>query len=151
MSQSDIHRQIVIATAMAIRQRYPEARLATDLAEAPGDPVPPLIGGHRPDILGRSHDVDPRQLLIAEAKTDDDIDNHHTWCQITAFVDHLSAVTSGTGVFVLAVNGHVAGTARTVLRFACREHVSERLRIRLFDGLDFWSLGPLGAPLWRLS
>ena len=60
-------------------------------------------------------------------------------------------MTIGTGTFILAVNGHVAYSARTVLRFACRQRVSSRLHIKLFDGLDFWTLGRLGVPLWRLS
>lgn len=124
--------------------------ITTDLPDAPGDPVPPLIGGYRPDIIARCTAA-CLQLVIAEAKTDGDIDNQHTRSQIGAFVDHLDAMTTGTGIFILAVNGHVAISARTVLRFACRQRVSSRLHIKLFDGLDFWTLGSLGAPLWRLS
>lgn len=150
MSQSDVHRRLVIATAKAMRRRHPTVRLMTDLLEAPGDPVPPLIGGHRPDIVACCDEV-YQHLFIAEAKTDGDIDNRHTWSQIRAFVNHLDALPSGTGIFILAVNGQVADTARTVLRFTCRQQVSSRLRIKLFDGLDFWALGPFGAPLWRLS
>lgn len=121
-----------------------------DLLDAPGDPVPPLIGGHRPDIIARCSAA-CLQFIIAEAKTDGDINNQHTRSQISAFVDHLDAMTTVNGIFILAVNGHVACSARTVLRFACRQRVSSRLHIKLFDGLDFWTLGPPGAPLWRLS
>ena len=114
--------------------------------------MPPLIGGHRPDIIARCT-VDRRQLVITEAKTDGDIDNRHTRSQIDAFVDHLDAMTTNTGIgtFILAVNGNAAATARTLLRFSCRQRVSSRLHVKLFDSLDFWALGPLGAPLWRLS
>ena len=150
MSQSDAHRRLVVVTATAIRQRHPKVRVATDLLEVPGDPVPPIIGGYRPDIVARSNAA-CFQYVIAEAKTDGDIDNRHTRSQICAFVNHLDAMASGTGIFILAVNGHVADAARTVLRFACRQHVSSRLHIKLFDGLDFWTLGSIGAPLWRLS
>lgn len=125
-------------------------RITTDFLDAPGDPIPPLIGGYRPDIVARCTAA-CLELVIAEAKTDGDIDNQHTRRQIGAFVDHLDAMTTGTGTFILAVNGHAANLGRTVLRFACRQHVSSRLHIRLFDGLDFWTLGSLGAPLWRLS
>ena len=121
-----------------------------DLLGVPGDPVPPCIGGHRPDIIGRCTDA-CLQFIIAEAKTDLDIDNHHTRSQIDGFVDHLDAMTTGTGTFILAVNGQVAGSARTVLHFGCRQRVTSRLQIKLFDGLDFWTLGPPGAPLWHLS
>lgn len=149
MSQSDMHSQLVIATASAIRQRHPKVRMMTDLLRNPGDPVPPLIGEHRPDIFAYCN-VGSLQFFIAEAKTDNDIDNYHTWNQISAFVNHLAALALGTGVFILAVNGQVADTARTLLCFACRQYVSSRLHIKLFDGLDFWALGPFGAPLWRL-
>ena len=121
-----------------------------DLLDAPGDPVPPRIGGHRPDIVARCTTA-CLQFIIAEAKTNGDIDNRHTRNQIGAFVEHLDTMTTGTGTFILAVNGQVADSARTVLRFACRQRVTSRLHIKLFDGLDFWALGPPGAPLWRLS
>ena len=131
-------------------QRHPGIHIIMDLLDAPGDPVPPPIGGHRPDIIARCTST-CLQYVIAEAKTDGDIDNRHTRSQIRAFVDYLDAMTIGTGTFILAVNGHVADSARTVLQFACRQRVSSRLHVKLFDGLDFWALGPLGAPLWRLS
>ena len=150
MSQSDAHRDLVLMTAHAICQRDPGLRITTDLSTAPGDPVPPQIRGYRPDIVARRH-TDPPTLLIAEAKTDGDVDNRHTRQQIEAFVGHLAAMPRGDGTFVLAVSGRVADTARGVLRFACRDRVSSRLRVALFDGLDFWTLGPPGAPSWRLS
>ena len=149
MSQSNAHRRLVVAAAQAIQQRHPAMHVTTDLLDAPGDPVPQRIGGHRPDIIARCTAA-CLQFVIAEAKTDGDIDNRHTRSQIGAFVDHLDAMTTGTGTFILAVNGHVTDSARTVLRFACRQRVSSRLHVKLFDGLDFWTLGPLGAPLWRL-
>ena len=150
MSQSDAHRDLVVSAAQAIQQRHPTIRVTTDLAAVPGDPVPPLISGYRPDIIGRTR---PRhlELVIGEAKTDGDVDNRHTRNQIAAFVKHLHRMPSGTGTFVLAVNGCVADNARALLRFACRQSVSPRLHVKLFDGLDFWTLGPIGAPQWRLS
>ena len=153
MSQSNAHRRLVAAAAQAIQQRHPTMCVTMDLLDNPGDPVPPCIGGHRPDIIARCTAARRRSVIIAEAKTDGDIDNQHTRSQICAFVDHLEAMTTdtNTGTFVLAVNGHVAASARTVLRFSCRQRVSFRLHIKLFDGLDFWALGPFGAPLWRLS
>ena len=150
MSQSSVHRRLVAAAAQAIQQRHPEMLVTTDLLDTPGDPVPPLIGGHRPDIIARCAAA-CLQLVIAEAKTDGDIDNPHTRSQIRAFVDHLDTIKIGTGTFILTVNGNVAPLARALLRFSCRQRVSSRLHVKLFDGLDFWSLGPFGAPLWHLS
>ena len=150
MSQSDMHSRLVLATATAIQQRHPTARIVTDLIESPRDPVPPLISGHRPDIVALCNAACLLHF-IAEAKTDGDIDNRHTCSQISAFVNHLDALASGTGIFILTVSGEVADVARSVLRFTCPQQVSPRLHVKLFDGLDFWTLGPLGAPLWRLS
>ena len=150
MSQSNAHRELVLATARAIQQRHQDIRVLADLQETPGDPVPPFIGGYRPDIVARNPLTGP-DLFIAEAKTDHDIDNQHTLDQIDAFLGHLHALPLGVGTFILAVDGRVADRARTVLRFACRQRVSSRLRVNLFDGLDFWNLGPLGAQQWRLS
>ena len=139
-----------MTTARAIEQRHRTIRVLADLQDTPGDPVPPLIGGYRPDIVARNILMVPN-LLIAEAKTDYDIDNQHTLDQIDAFVSHLDTLPLGVGTFILAVDGRVADRARTILRFACRQRVSPRLRINLFDGLDFWNLGPLGGEQWRLS
>ena len=150
MSQSDAHRNLVLLTARAIQQRDPGLSVTTDLSAVPGDPVPPRIGGHRPDIIAR-HRTHPLRLIIAEAKTDGDVDNRHTRNQIEAFVSHLAVRPHGNGTFVLAVSGRVADLARTVLRFTCRDFPSCRLCVTLFDGLDFWTLDPLGAPSWRLS
>ena len=150
MSQSDAHRDLVLATARAIRQRHPNVLIQTDLQESPGDPVPPLIGGYRPDIIGRWVSPCP-DLFIAEAKTDSDMARQHTLDQIDAFVGHLCTLRRGVGTFILTVDGRIADRAKTVLQFACRRHVSSRLCVQLFDGLDFWGLDPIGVPQWRLS
>ena len=149
MSESNAHRMLVMATTHAMRKRYPNMLVRADIQESPGDPVPPLIGGYRPDLIGRC--VRTRaHVLIAEAKTDRNIDKQHTRDQIGAFLDHLYTLPRGVGTFVLAVDGRVADRARTFLRFACGQYLSSRLCVNLFDGLDFWILGPRGAPPWRL-
>ena len=149
MSQSNVHRELVFAAVRAIRQRHPSVLVRADVQESPGDPVPPLIGGYRPDIIARCARRCP-DFLIGEAKTDRDISNQHTLDQVSAFIDHLDTLPLGVGTFILAVDGRVADLARTVLRFTCRQRVSSRLHVNLFDGLDFWALGPQGAPQWRL-
>lgn len=150
MSQSSEHEQLVIAAGNAITHRHPNLIVEVDRQVSPGDPIPPLMGGFRPDIIARSRPPDP-SVFIAEAKTDGDIDNAHTLDQIAAYLDHLEARSSGTGTFILAVHGKVAHVARNVLRFACRDRVSPRLHVHLFDELDFWNLGSQGEPLWHLS
>ena len=149
MSQSNAHRELILATTHAIRIHHPTMSICADLQELPGDPIPPLIGGYRPDIIGRCVHTHA-DLLIAEAKTDRDVDRQHTLDQIDAFLEHLRTPPHGVGTLILTVNGCAADRARTVLRFACRQHVSSRICINLFDGLDLWTLGPFGAPPWRL-
>ena len=125
MSQSDTHRQLVLAAESAIRRRHPSIVISTDLQDNPGDPIPPLIGGYRQDVIARGHTT-CRHLIIAEAKTNGDIRTRHTLNQIDAFVDHLEAMPIETGAFFLAVNGQVADLARGVLRFTLRHRVSSR-------------------------
>ena len=150
MSESDEHRELVRTTACALQEIDPNLNIITDLSVVPGNPVPPQIGGYRPDIIARNQAL-PVRLVICEAKTDADVDNRHTRDQIDAFLTHLLSMPNGDGTFVLAVSGRIADTARAVLRFNCQEHVSSRLRVALFDGLDFWILGPPGAQSWHLS
>ena len=150
MSQSELHCLLVATAAEAIRELHPEMRLTLDIQESPGDPVPSLINGHRPDILGLCTDVPPR-LVIADAKTDGDIDNLHTYSQIDAFLMHLEAMQSGIGTFILAVNGQAADKARGFLRLNCRHRVTSRLQVKIYDGLDFWTLTPPGGEPWHLS
>lgn len=149
MSQSKIHRNLVLATAYALKQRHPGISLCVDLQDSPGDPIPPLVGGFRPDIIGHCAPTFS-DVVIAEAKTNGDIDNRHTFNQIDAFLNHLDTLSSGVGTFILAVDGCIADHARMILGLIYRRRVSSQLCICVFDGLDFWTLNPLGIPQWRL-
>lgn len=149
MSQSEDHRRILIGAAQAIRRRYPALPITMDLQESPGDPLPPIIGRHRPDFMAGTT-VPPLRYVIAEAKTDWDVKRPHTVSQVNAFMGHLQSM-AGNSIFILAVNGRVAHIAKTMLCLNCRDLVSSRLQVELFDGLDFWTLMGKGAPLWRLS
>ena len=144
-----MHRRLVVNAAKAIRQQHSGMRLTLDVQDAPGDPVPSQINGHRPDIVGLCTGVSYR-LLIAEAKTDGDIDNNHTRSQVDAYLQHLDSINSGIGTFVMAVRGEAADTARGFLYYTCRDQVSPSLQVKLFDGLDFWTLGAPGGEPWHL-
>ncbi|MCY4307372.1 MAG: hypothetical protein OXC57_03750 [Rhodobacteraceae bacterium] len=150
MSESLLHRRLVVDTSIAINRLYPDMQLTIDIIEKPGGPVPSMIGGYRPDIIGRSNGQGIHQV-IAEAKIDGDVKRLHTICQIDAFIDYLESMKSANGTFILAVNGYVCGTARTILNLNYRHRVSDNIHIKLFDGLDFWCLGRSGETLWRLS
>ena len=149
MSQSEVHRNLVLSTADALEQYFPKILLCIDLQEFPGDPVPPLISGFRPDIIGYYAPISS-DVVIAEAKTNCDIDNQHTFNQIDAYLNHLDTLSNGIGTFVLAVDGCLADHARMVLELIYRRKISPRLSIFVYDGLDFWSLNPSGAPQWHL-
>ena len=76
MSQSETHRNLVVQVAKALEARYPRLSIVTDVQQAPGDVVPPLIDGYRPDMYARKRSTN--EIVIAEAKTDKDIDRTHT-------------------------------------------------------------------------
>ena len=84
MSESSAHRKLVFNLASAVEVRYSNVSITVDVQEIPGDPIP-LINGYRPDIYGT---VDGA-LLIAEAKTNTDLDSNHTLAQIISFISYL--------------------------------------------------------------
>ena len=148
MPESDEHRELVHGALKAIRQRFPEMELISDLQTTPGASVPSLINGFRPDLYGHDRSgTSPFVRLVAEAKTDSDLDNNHTDKQLSAFINYLER--KGQGLFILSVSGSGAGHAKTVLRF---KHLAEGVantQLAIFDSLDFWYFERSGYR-WRL-
>ena len=60
---------------------FQTALIQADLAEY-GKRTPQVIGGYYPDVYYRSLNC----FIIGEAKTDSDIDNHHTNAQIDSYI-----------------------------------------------------------------
>lgn len=148
MSQSDIHRNLVIRVAEALAVRYPGVSFTTDLQQIPGDAVPPVIGGFRPDVYAcRRTSAGP--VVIAEAKTDRDLDNKHTYNQVASFIAYLEQI--GNGLFVLSVTGYGADHAKTLLRFIRQDVRVTYTGIAVFDSCDFWFIDPDGGRKWHLS
>ena len=147
MSQSDAHRKLVIQVTRALESRYPRISFITDVQQIPGDEVPPLIDGFRPDVYGRKTSVN--YIVIAEAKTDGDLDNKHTHNQIKSFIDYLERKENG--FFVLSVTGYGANRAKTLLRFIRQDMDMMSTDITVFDGCDFWLPDPTGGTIWHLS
>ena len=87
MSQSEAHKTLVEMVAEAVEKRYPGIVINVDLQQSPGDELPLLIGGFRPDLYAKNNQKG--LIIIAEAKTDNDIDNRHTYEQITSFIKYL--------------------------------------------------------------
>ncbi len=147
MSQSDEHRLLVLQLSEALTARHPGISAVVDVQAAPGDTVPPLLGGHRPDLYARL--PDSGALIIGEAKTTGDIDNEHTCSQIRAFIAHLDQNQESR--LILATTGQGADSAKTLLRFMQMEDGRSKTRIQVFDTCDFWTLDSRTGVLWLLD
>lgn len=147
MSQSEEHKFLVEKVAEMVDKRFPGIMLKVDLQHSPGDELPPLVEGFRPDVYGRNNQMGV--TLIAEAKTDNDIDNKHTHRQVMSFISYLER--QNKGYFILAVTGIGANRAKTLLRFACKELNVKNTTIEVFDCCDFWQLDLHGGVKWHLN
>ena len=147
MSQSDAHRNLVIQVVNALVSRHPRISILTDLQQNPGDDVTPVIGGFRPDVYARKEPAN--SIVIAEAKTDRDLDNKHANDQIVSFINYLERFENG--LLVLSVSGCAANRAKTLMRFMHQVTHVTKTRIEIFDGCDFWLLDSTGDISWHLS
>lgn len=138
---------MVIEVVKALEARCPLMSIIVDVQHKPGEEVPPLIYGFRPDVYARK-DTD-NSLVIAEAKTDNDLKNKHTDNQIESFINYLERRKDG--VFVLSVTGCGANRAKTLLRFVRQGMHITSTTIALFDGCDFWLLDSSDGVTWHLS
>lgn len=136
MSESEEHRSLVFGVRNALRELYPRSTPVIDILRFPGDRVPPKIGGFRPDLFISDEEV----TVIAEAKTDNDIDRMHTYGQVMSFIGYLEKSCSKDRLFVLAVTGRRADFARTILRFVRQEIKPWRTQVAVFDEYDLWLL-----------
>lgn len=147
MSQSEEHRLLVLSVSDALTARHPEILVTADLQAAPGDAVPPLIDGFRPDIYAQLPNTG--SIVIAEAKTRYDIFNNHTENQARTFLKYLDRKVNGR--FILCASGRGADHAKTLLRFLVRNNKPRAVRVQVFDGCDFWTLDSGNGVLWHLD
>lgn len=147
MSQSEQHRHLVIQVVKALEARLPLMSFIVDVQQKPGGAVPPLIEGFRPDVY--ASEDSSHSIVIAEAKTDGDLNNTHTNKQIACFLNYLERKKNG--FFVLSVNGCRADSARTLLRFVRQVTHVTNTAIAVFDGFDFWLLDSSNGAKWHLS
>lgn len=139
MSESDVHRSLVLRTAQAVRQKCTRiATLLTDVPTKPGDPVPPLVEGYRPDLYGIGRDN--RMIILGEIETLTSMRSSHTIRQIRTFLSYLDRRPL-SGLLVLAAEGSGADRAKVLLTFLVAEYGIETTKILVYDGLDFWYLG----------
>ena len=145
MSQSDLHRDLVMKTVAELKRRHPQIAVTADIQQKPGDAVPPKIGGFRPDVYATLLST---SIVIAEAKTDGDIDNSHTYNQLSAFVNYLERKRNGS--MILSVTGCGANRAKTLLRFLWRDICVKSTLLSVFDSHDFWMLDSTSGVMWHL-
>lgn len=148
MSESDAHRDLVMLVVARIESKYPGLSVVSDRQQLPGDPVPPLIGGFRPDVYATVTLADSVSIIIAEAKTNADIRTDHSERQVLAFIRHLEQNKSGR--FILAATGWGADHAKTILRFIREANQISCTALMVFDGCDLWELDSQGKTIWRL-
>lgn len=146
MSESDAHSDLVKLVAKALESRHPKVIFDIDLQEAPGDTVPPIINGFRPDVYARARQ--DYRLFIAEAKTGADLKTQRTYEQVLAFTEHLETMKNGH--FTLAAWGNNANRAKTLLRFIRMKLQAVNTMFEVFDGCDFWGLDQEGGIKWHL-
>lgn len=78
---------------------YQDKVTQADLAEY-GKRTPQVVGGYYPDVYYRT----PSYFVIGEAKTDQDIDNHHTNAQISCYIDELRNESQCEKQLILSVS-----------------------------------------------
>ena len=137
---------MILQVARAIEDRYAPISVITDLQQKPGDTVPPMICGHRPDVY--AYEEVQRLCIIAEAKTDSDLDNLHTQRQLMSFISYLS--DREKSLFILSVTGPKSDHGKTLLRFTHRLVAAKNVPLEIFDGHDFWSFNLQDETTWHL-
>lgn len=147
MSQSEEHRLLVLNISEALSRLYPEILVTADVQATPGAEVPPLIGGFRPDLYAQFPGTG--SVIIAEAKTRNDILNEHTEGQVQVFLSHLDRQAEGR--FILCALGRGADQAKTLMRFLVGKRSPSLVRVQVFDGCDFWTLDSGNGVLWHLD
>ena len=137
MSESVDHRRLILSGIRLITSNYPNMKITSDIQELPGDPVPFLVGDHRPDIHATDLSQDAKlNFIIAEAKTDYDLDKPHTESQIKSFIGYLEQKEKSQ--FILLTTGVGARRAKSILRFVQEGEAVRRTQLAVFDTLDLW-------------
>lgn len=104
------------------------------IQDKPGDPIPPKVSSHRPDLYASSE----KRLIIGEAKTGYDIDRKHSIEQYKSFLAHLEKIKGN--YFVLAVPYEFLDKAKFTLDKLQNDMELKTANIAIFDECDIWSM-----------
>lgn len=72
----------IVGYVPTIAKHYVPALLSSDLPEAQTHPIP-MSEGYRPDVFYQDSDI----VVIGEAKTIKDIENEHTFSQLSSYIN----------------------------------------------------------------
>lgn len=135
MTESAQHRKLVQLLQGWVAATYFDGEsgpILVDSADSNRYSKPPTICGFIPDLYARRDPVGG--IIIGEAKTPGDLENHHTRAQLAAFL-RKCAEDAGS-VLVLATPWHSERTAKAVLR-----HVQRRTDMNHVDAIVLEQLG----------
>ena len=113
MGESAEHLDLVQALRDYIESRLCGCYSLAVLGDLPGSSRqerPPRIAGYIPDVYAT--DAPTTQVIIGEAKTEDDLETEHSRRQLRAFIEFL--VCRERGTLVLAVPWQAASAARNL-------------------------------------
>lgn len=114
MPESRVHMALVRLICQCIRNEYFDGDVGSALRDAVGlssSDKPPPINGYIPDAYAW---VKKNLTLLGEAKTELDLENKHTFSQLTMFVRYCSALPHS--VLLIAVPWHCTPLARNILQ-----------------------------------
>lgn len=144
MAESEQHRILVKKMEIWLNENFPDSKAVVDAQEKPGDPTPPIIGSHRPDLYAELK----KQVIIGEAKTSFDIERPHSISQFKSFLSYLE---KGKGnQLILSVPHENGGKARFVLEKLRENMTLKKTHMIVFDECDAWFLKAGGKIKWHL-
>ena len=143
MSESREHIILVSYIVSFINKHFNNFRILVDSQEYPGDSIPHIIDGYKPDVYAVSRKQD--HYIIGEAKTAFDLSTKHSEEQISAFLNYLRSKKIAS--FILSVPYRSSDRAKVIMYFLLMESYSPNTGIFLFDECDWWRLQKLS---WHL-
>ena len=145
MSESEQHRYLIKSMEIWLNENFPDCKTTIDIQEKPGDPIPQIINGHRPDLYAV---LKRQQVVIGEAKTSFDIEHNHSFNQFEAFLAYLEKGKDNQ--LMLSVPYECLEKTQFVLEKLRDDMKLKRTRLMIFDECDAWFLEPKGKVKWHL-